>query len=384
MQRTIAYKYQLKTTPKIDNFLNQFAGAQRFVWNKILSFQNDRFKLGEKKLSYVQCANLLPLMKQQDDTSWLKLIPSQTLQQTLKDLDRAYINFFANRAELPVFKKRGIRDSFRYPDGKQIKLDQINNRIFLPKIGYINYRNSRIISGEFNSVTVSKENNHWYISINFTEDYEAQRVAPIDSIVGIDIGITRFASLSDGSFLEPLNSFRKSENKTIKLSQILSRKKKFSNNWKKTKAKLSSHHSKIARIRKDYLHKASNDLSNRFHTIVIEDLKTKNMSKSAKGTIDNPGKNIKAKSGLNKSILDQGWFEFRRQLEYKLNHKGGRLIKIDPRYTSQVCSHCGYLHQDNRESQAVFLCKTCGYKDNADTNAAINILRLGQSQLACS
>lgn len=383
MKRTIAYKYHLKTTPKIDNLFNQFAGAQRFVWNKILSFQNDRFKLGEKKLSYVQCANLLPLMKQQNEISWLKQIPSQTLQQTLKDLDRAYTNFFSGRAELPVFKKRGIRDSFRYPDGKQIKLDQVNNRIFLPKIGYINYKNSRTINGEINSVTVSKENNHWYIAVNFTEDYEAEPLAPIDSIVGIDIGITRFASLSNGEYLQPMNSFRKSETRTIKLSRILSRKKKFSNNYKIAKAKLSKHHSKIARIRKDYLHKASNDLSNRFNTIVIEDLKTKNMSRSAKGTIENPGKNIKAKSGLNKSILDQGWFEFKRQLEYKLHHKGGRLVKIDPKYTSQTCSHCGHLHQDNRKSQAVFLCMACGYKNNADTNAAINILRLGQSQLAC-
>jgi putative transposase len=224
MKRTIAYKYQLKTTPKIDNLFNQFAGAQRFVWNKILGFQNDRFKLGEKKLSYVQTANLLPLMKNEDETSWLKLIPAQTLQQTLKDLDRAYINFFQKRAELPVFKKKGIRDSFRYPDGKQIKLDQINNRIFLPKVGFVNYRNSRAINGKINSVTVSKEKNHWYISINFTQEYDVKSVAPINSIVGIDIGITRFASLSTGDYLEPMNSFRKSEIKTIKLSKILSRK----------------------------------------------------------------------------------------------------------------------------------------------------------------
>lgn len=383
MQRTIAYKYQLKTTPKIDTLLNQFAGAQRFVWNKILGFQNDRFKFGEKKLTYVQTANLLPLMKQQDDTSWLRLIPAQTLQQTLKDLDRAYTNFFQKRTELPVFKKKGIRDSFRYPDGKQIKLDQINNRIFLPKLGFVNYRNSRAINGKINSVTISKENNHWYISINFTQDCEVKSVAPINSIVGIDIGVTRFASLSTGDYLEPMNSFRKSETKTIKLSKLLSRKKRFSNNWKKAKNKLSKHHTKIARIRKDYLHQTTNYLTNNFNTIVIEDLKVSNMSKSAKGTVDNPGKNIKAKSGLNKSILDQGWFEFKRQLEYKLSHKGGRLIKIDPKYTSQTCADCGHLHQDNRKSQAVFECKACGYKNNADTNAAINILRLGQSQLAC-
>ncbi len=151
----------------------------------------------------------------------------------------------------------------------------MNNRIFLPKIGYINYNNSRTINGEINSVTVSKENNHWYIAVNFTENYEVNRITPIDGVVGIDIGITRFASLSTGEFLAPMNSFRKSETKTIKLSRILSRKKKFSNNYKIAKAKLSSHHSKIARIRKDYLHKASNDLSNRFSTIVIEDLKQK-------------------------------------------------------------------------------------------------------------
>lgn len=383
MKRTIAYKYQLKTTPKIDNLFNQFAGAQRFVWNKILGFQNDRFKLGEKKLSYVQTANLLPLMKNEDETSWLKLIPAQTLQQTLKDLDTAYTNFFQKRAELPVFKKKGIRDSFRYPDGKQIKLDQINNRIFLPKVGFVNYRNSRAINGKINSVTVSKEKNHWYISINFTQEYDVKSVAPINSIVGIDIGITRFASLSTGDYLEPMNSFRKSEIKTIKLSKILSRKKRFSNNWKKAKNTLSKHHSKIARIRKDYLHQTTNYLTNNFNTIVIEDLKVSNMSKSAKGTIDNPGKNIKGKSRLNKSILDQGWFEFKRQLEYKLSFKNGRLIKINPKYTSQTCSHCGHIHSDNRKSQAVFECIACGYKNNADTNAAINILRLGQSQLAC-
>ncbi len=383
MKRTIAYKYQLKTDAKLNNLLSQYVGAQRFVWNKILSFQNDRFKLGEKKLSFVQTANLLPLMKTEDETSWLKQIPSQTLQQTLKDLDRAYTNFFQKRAELPVFKKKGARDSFRYPDGKQIKLDQINNRIFLPKIGYVNYRNSRTISGEINSVTVSKENNHWFISINFTEEFELKTIAPIDSMVGIDMGIARFASLSDGTFLEPKNSFRKSEAKTIKLSKILSRKKKFSNNWKKQKVKLSKHHTKIARIRKDYLHKATNKLTNQYHKIIIEDLKVANMSKSAKGTIENPGKNIKAKAGLNKSILDQGWFEFKRQLEYKLNHKGGRLIKIDPKYTSQICSQCGHLHSDNRKSQAIFECTACGYKQNADTNAAKNILRVGQTLLAC-
>jgi len=383
VKRTLAYKYQLKTNKIQDHLLNQFAGAQRYVWNKILAYQNERYRLGEKKLSYIQCANLLPLLKKEIETVWLKEIPSQTLQQTLKDLDRAYTNFFQGRAELPRFKKRGVRDSFRYPDGKQIKLEQHNNRIFLPKLGWISYINTRELKGDINSVTVSRSIGKWFISINFDEEHEITNQAPQNSIVGIDMGITRFATLSNGTYIEPLNTFRKYEAKTIKLSKKLSRKMKFSSNWKKTKAKLSKHHSKISNIRKEFLHKTTTKISNNYQTVVMEDLKVSNMSKSVKGTIDNPGSNIKAKSGLNKSILDQGWYEFRRQLEYKLQWRGGRLITINPQYTSQTCSKCGHIHKDNRESQAVFVCKACRYTDNADINASKNILAAGLAVIAC-
>jgi putative transposase len=192
-----------------------------------------------------------------------------------------------------------------------------------------------------------------------------------------------FATLSDGNDIKPLNIFRKYEAKTVKLSRHLSRKVRYLNNWKKLKAKLSKHHSKIANVRKDFLHKATTKIANTYQAVVMEDLKVSNMSSSAKGAVDNPGRNVKAKSGLNKSILDQGWYEFKRQLEYKLKWRNGKLIQIDPKYTSQTCSKCGYIHKENRKSQAIFECLACGYKDNADVNAAKNILRVGLTRSAC-
>ena len=168
-----------------------------------------------------------------------------------------------------------------------------------------------------------------------------------------------------------------------KYQRAMSRKKKFSKNWHKAKNKVSKLHAKIANIRKDYLHKTSNAISKNHAMIVIEDLKISNMSKSSKGNSDKHGRNVKAKSGLNKSILDQGWFEFRRQLEYKQSWRGGYVIAIPPQHTSQRCSCCGHISRDNRMTQAKFECVECGHSENADINAARNILAAGHAVLAC-
>ena len=135
--------------------------------------------------------------------------------------------------------------------------------------------------------------------------------------------------------------------------------------------------------RLDYLHKSSTWITKNHGVIYLEDLKIANMSKSAKGTKEAPGRNVKAKSGLNKSILDQGWFELKRQIQYKSDWFGGKVVLVNARYTSQTCSECGYKDKENRETQAKFLCKECGHKDNADLNAAKNILTVGQTGVAC-
>jgi IS605 OrfB family transposase len=167
--------------------------------------------------------------------------------------------------------------------------------------------------------------------------------------------------------------------KLAKQQRKLSRKKKFSSNWKKQQRKIAKLHHRIACIRKDFLHKASTIISKNHAVIIIEDLKVSNMSRSAKGTIEEPGRNVKAKSGLNKSILDQGWAEFRRQLEYKQLWRGGEVVTIHPSYTSQACSACGHVSSENRKTQSRFECVACGFAENADLNAALNIEVAGQA-----
>lgn len=202
-------------------------------------------------------------------------------------------------------------------------------------------------------------------------------------MVGLDAGVTLFATLSDGTMFEPVNAFRASAAKLAKYQRRMSRKVKFSNNWKKAKARITKLHQRVAHTRNDFLHKTSNIISKNHAMIVIEDLKVTNMSKSAAGTIDAPGRSVKAKSGLNRSILDQGWGEFRRQLEYKQSWLGGEVLAVNPRNTSRTCPACGHVSAENRKTQSSFECVECGYAENADLNAAINILRAGHARLAC-
>ncbi|MFS8818949.1 transposase [Synechococcus sp. W60.1] len=372
MQRLQAFKYELLPNGQQVRLMRRFAGSCRFVYNKALALQKERYECGEKKLGYAELCKLLTEWRNSTETAWLGDAPVHPLQQALQDLERAYANFFAKRAGFPKFKKKGRHDSFRYPDPKQIKLDQTNSRIFLPKLGWLRYRNSRKVLGTVKNVTVSQSCGKWFVSIQ--TEREVEQPIPTGGAVGVDMGITRFATLSDGSFYAPLNSFKRHEARLRKAQQALSRKVKFSNNWKKAKARVQRIYSRIANARRDFLHKVSTAICKSHAIVCIEDLQVRNMSKSAAGTADAPGKNVRAKSGLNKSILDQGWYEFRRQLDYKLAWKGGRLIVVPPQNTSRTCPCCGYVSADNRPTQARFKCAECGFEGNADVVGAINIL----------
>ena len=360
--------------------MQRFAGCCRFVWNKALALEKESFAITGKRLGYNILAGLLTKWKQEPETSFLTEVHSQILQQSLKDLDRGYVNFFQQRAKPPRFKKRGVHNSFRYPQG--FKLNEKNSRIYHPKIGWVRYRNSRAIEGIPKQVTVSLYAGQWFVSIQTEREVEVP-VHPSVSTIGIDMGITSFATLSDGTALAPINSLRKHQRKLAKLQRSLSRKTKFSANWYKAKARISRIQKKIADSRKDYLHKATTPISKNHAIVVVEDLKVKNMSASASGNMDNPGHSVRAKSGLNKAILDQGWFEFRRQLGYKLAWQGGTLLVVPPQYTSQTCSQCGCIDKANRPTQARFKCIACGFETNADHNAALNILAAGLAVSAC-
>ncbi|AGW92461.1 transposase IS609 [Ralstonia pickettii DTP0602] len=382
MQRLQAYKYELMPTGEQQRNMRRFSGSCRFVFNKALALQKARYEQGEKKHGYAGLCKLLTEWRNSTETAWLADAPVHPLQQTLKDLERAYGNFFAKRADFPRFKKKGRGDSFRYPDPKQIKLDQASSRLFLPKLGWLRYRNSRKVLGVVKNVTVRQSCGKWFVSIQTEREVE-QPVAQAASAVGIDMGVARFATLSDGTFYAPLNSFKRQEAALRKAQQAMSRKKKFSSNWKKAKARVQRIHSRIGNARRDYLHKCSTTISQNHAMVCIEDLQVRNMSRSAAGSTEQPGKQVQAKSGLNKAILDQGWFEFRRQLDYKLAWNGGYLIAVPPQNTSRTCPCCGHVSADNRQTQARFECVECGFEENADVVGAINVLRAGHARLAC-
>ncbi len=382
MQRVQAFKFQLQPNGAQERNMRRFAGARRFVYNEALALQKQRHERGESKLSYAGLCELLTEWRNSAQTLWLRDAPTHPLQQALQDLERAYKNFFAQRAGFPKFKKRGQRDSFRYPDPKQFKLDQVNGRLFLPKLGWMRLRLSRAVLGAPRNATVSVRAGKWYVSIQ-TEREVAPPVPQATGAIGIDVGIARFATFSDGRFLAPLNSFRRHEARLRRAQRALSRKVKFSHNWKKAQARVQRIHARIGNARGDYLHKATSAISKNHAMVCIEDLQVKNLCKSSAGTAENPGQNVRAKAGLNKSILDQGWFEFRRQLQYKLPWAGGMLIAVPPQQTSQQCPVCDCVSAANRPTQARFCCVECLHEDNADVIGAKNILARGHRVVAC-
>ena len=381
MKRLQAYRYELMPNGDQLRAMRRFSGSCRFVYNKALALQKENHAAGNKFIGYVAMAAKLPVWKREAATVWLKETPSQALQHALKDLEKAFKGFFEKRTGFPRFKKKGSGDSFRYPEPKQIQLDQSNNRILLPKLGWLRYRNSRQALGQVRNVTVSQLCGKWFISIQTQRELK-QPLPTSTAAIGIDIGIARFATLSNGSYIAPLNSFKTHQQRLARYQRRMSRKQKFSNNWKKAKTTVQKIHIAIANARKDFLHKTSTTISQNHALVCIEDLQVKNMSQSAKGNREQHGKRVKQKSGLNRAILDQGWGEFRRQLDYKVQWNGGLLLAVPPQHTSQTCPACGHVSKDNRQTQAKFLCVACGYENHADVVGAINVLERGYRLLA--
>src|ERR1700722_13149429 len=382
MQRLQAFKFVLMPNGGQQRAMRRFAGSCRFVFNKALALQKAHYEAGGKFIGYVPMAKQLTEWRNDAETPWLNEAPVHPLQHALKDLERAYKNFFAKRAMFPRFKRKGRGESFRYPDAQQFEIDEANSRIRLPKLGWIRYRNSRNILGTAKNITVSQSAGQWYASIQTEREVE-QPVPSATRAVGIDVGVVRFATLRDGSFVAPLNSFKKHEARLRRYQRALSRKTKFSKNWQKAKWRVRNIHVRIGNARCDFLHKTTTTISKNHAMVCIEDLQVKNMSRSSKGNAEKAGKHVRAKSGLNKSILDQGWFEFRRQLQYKLSWNGGMLVAVPPQNTSRTCPACGRVTAENRQTQAHFECVSCGYQNHADVVGAMNILARGHRVAAC-
>ncbi len=324
------YKFRLLPNQEQEIWLNQAIGSARFVWNQILAKSFEMFAKDEFIRYETIEKNLVPL-KKTPEFSFLGDTYSACLQQKIRDLATAWDKFY-NPKEQAKLKQKPFKAKkprfFKLPDGGEVQLrplmprfkkkadgeqsfrlpfqdcEVVGDRVSLPKkTGWIKFKKSQEIVGKITSVTIKKICGLWYVSFCTNRTIE-QPIHSSKSAIGVDLGVKKLITTSSGQVFDPINSFKANQVKLARLQRKLRKKTKFSQNWKKLNLKINKLHHRIANIRHDYLHKVSTTLSKNHAMIVVEDLKVANMSKSAKGTIENNGKNVKAKSGLNKSILD--------------------------------------------------------------------------------
>ena len=380
------YKYRLRPTRKQKILINKYCGSCRFIYNKYLQETINNYKETNKRTSCYDQMKTLPILKKKEDTLWLQEVPSQSLQAVLKNLDRSFKNFFKGISSFPVFKKKNKTiDSVNFPQGDKISIIDINSKnsyIKLPKLKLVKFRKHRDFEGSIKNATISRDGLNYYISFCVEENIEVTPRHLLENTIGLDKGVTHTITTSNSEFFDlPVSKIKTIEN-TIKKYQIkLSKQIKFTVRWLHFKRIINRLHKKITRIRIDFLHKLSYNLTKNHSLVVVEDLKLSNMTRSSKGTIESPGSNVAQKSGLNRSILRQGLGILQNFLDYKSLWYSSEVVKVNPKYTSQTCYSCGYRDKDNRKSQSIFHCLKCNYEDNADINAAKNILRLGIESL---
>jgi len=314
--------------------------------------------------------------KKSEEMKFLSECCANSLAQKLMDLERAFRDGFNKnkpRKRLPHFRKKELHNSFRHTQG--IKID--NRRIYIPKVGWIGFFKSCEIEGKIKNTTISKDGKHWYASIQ--TEIEAQKsVHKKTSIIGGHMGVNQFLTLSNGTIYPPLNTFKKYQEKFSREQRKLSKKKKGSKNREKQREKVQKIHTKIRNSRKDYLHKISADICKNHASIYIDEMKIMSLMQLPKGTLSN-----NKRSDLNRAILEQGWYEFRRQLQYKSVWLGGQVITVNSAYTSQKCSNCNCVDEKNRRSWSKFICRSCSFSLHADVNAARNILAAGHAVSVC-
>lgn len=370
-----SFKFELRPNLFQRQKMKQFCGSTRFIMNHALACY-EHLKENNRYLRFdAQDAGKL-LDTWEKSFPWLANCPRQILQEALKDLEQAFKNFHKCGFGYPKFKKKGIKESFRIKE--DFSIDEVNNRIYLPVLNWIKYRNSRRISGTIKSITVLFKNQKFFISI-LTSTAHTLPEQKIGNAIGVDLGIARFATLSNGTVYTPLNIYKKYRKKFVALSKRLKNKQDFSKNRQKLKLKIAKIHSKIGNCRKDFLHKVSTDLTNKYSPIYVENLKIGKMVQSDKKMIKTNQKTLPNKKELNSAIMDQAWYEFRKMLQYKSSWKGNKTIVVSAVNTSRTCPACGNISIFNRKTRSFFECDNCGYKNHADVVGAINVLARGQA-----
>jgi putative transposase len=371
------FQYALMLKPGTVEVLRRWVGCRRFVFNEALAFQNAEVAAGRNRPEYEALSARLPGLKKL--YPWLKEPPAQSLQQALKDLCTAWHRTRSSGFGPPRFKRRGEGETIRFP--QSCRYDARMGTIHLPKVGTVRIRHSREAVGELKNVTVRWDGWRWVASLQTEREIEVP-TPTVSSPVGLDFGGKATITPSVGEQIEMPERITRYERRARRLQQQFSRKKGHSRNRAKARERIVRLHARIAAIRRDVLHKCTSELARTHALIAVEDLNVKGMTASASGTVKSPGRGVKAKSGLNRAILRNGWATARSMLEYKTAWRGATLVAVLPAYTSQTCSMCGHVAAESRKSQARFSCVACGHNDHADRNAAKKILHRAQRQLA--
>ncbi|MFC4062567.1 RNA-guided endonuclease InsQ/TnpB family protein [Planomonospora corallina] len=308
-------------------------------------------------------------------------------QATLRRLDAAFRAFFARvkagrTPGFPRFKGRGRFDTVTWPkDGDGCRWDSQPGHptaayVRLQGVGHVRVHRHRPVRGRVKTIAVKREGSRWYVILS-CDDVPAEPLPATGAVAGIDMGVASLITTSDGEHIGNPRHLAASADRLANAQRDLARKKRGSERRRKAVARVAALHAKVRRQRLDYAHKAALALVRGHDVIVHEDLRIANMTRSASGTLEAPGRNVAAKSGLNRSILDAGWGVFLTVLAHKAESAGRELIAVNPADTSRTCAECGHVAKENRLTRAVFRCTACGHAAHADVNAAINTLRAG-------
>lgn len=366
-----AYKYRIYPNKKQKELIAKTFGCVRFVYNYYLNKRINAYKENKTSLNYYDCCKDLTLLKK--ELEWLKEPDKCSLQNSLKDLDFAYLKFFKEHTGFPKFKSKKVHKySYKtqnYNNGTAIQF--LNNHIKLPKLGLVKTRDKQIPQGRILNATISQEpSGKYYCSLCCT-DVEIQQLPKTNNQIGIDLGIKDFAITSDGVKYDNPKYLKQSLDKLAKLQRSLSRKTRGSSNWNKARIKVARQYEKITNQREDFLQKLSTELIRENDIICIEDLQIQKMLQEVK-------------TDMARNVSDVSWYEFTRQLQYKADWYGRKVIKVDKYYaSSQTCSCCGKKFPITKDlSVRSWNCPNCKSILDRDINAAINILNEGLKQIA--
>lgn len=391
MQANTGRRYRAYPTDRQAVGLTDWGHTCRALWN--VALEQREWLYTQRHVTFNSVEQSAELTVFGAEFEWVRDLPAQAGQQVLRHLDQAYRNFWnpTHPAGHPTRHKRNARLSIPLP-GQAVQVRRLNKRwgaVRLPKIGEVRFRWSRALGGIVRNATVSRDGLGWHIAFGIAFGRQTSGHDRPGTLVGLDRGVVVAVADSDGGLHNATFLTEKERAQQRRLEQRRSRQErtrkragaKTSNRAKRVHVRLARITSRTARRRGEFAQQLAHRIADRYETVAVEDLRIANMTRSAKGTLAEPGRNVAQKAGLNRVILDKGWYKFDLALHNQARRTGSTVVRVPAAYTSQRCAACGHVAQENRESQAIFLCVACGHIAHADVNAATNIATAGRAGL---